>query len=265
MPIVQGNPISILVLKGEKGDSGEGTGNISFANITGNPEDNSALSEVLSNKLEAGDLSTVPHKQDVKDLTNNNKMDFTEIFKKLGIGIEEEILTMWFKACYKKGDTLIWYNLNDPNKIFPYSLGEWELTSRGRSIVGRDPENLKYRTPGGKVGTSSVDMPKHKHKTCVWNKTINNISWDERSLVVGNGVEIVMSEVYSVPSLTKVGTATDKAFFYATIGSVGPAGGATSKLVIGEKDAPFDENVKIPIEPLGEVCSIWKLLRMWTK
>lgn len=140
MPIVQGNPISILVLKGEKGDSGEGAGNISFANITGNPEDNGPLSKVLSTKLEAGDLSNVPHKQDVKDLTNNSKMNFIGIFTQLGINIEQEILLIAFNKFFPVGSTLIWYNLDNPNEIFPYNKGTWVLASRGRSIVGRDPK-----------------------------------------------------------------------------------------------------------------------------
>lgn len=256
MPIVQGNPISILVLKGEKGDSGEGAGNISFANITGNPEDNEALSEALSTKLEAKDLDNVSHKQDVKDLTNNNNMSLIGIFNKLGINIENEILLIAFEKFFPVGSNIIWNNTKNPNKIFPYNKGTWELTSKGKSIVGRYPGNYKYSTPGTEVGSNSVNMPKHKHKVSVWDK-IENGSWDKRSLIVGNAVELITSRVSSLPSPSTTNNTIDKAFFYATIEFYSPGEGATSRLVIGEKDAPFDENAEIPIEPLGEVKSIW--------
>lgn len=262
MPIVQGNPISILVLKGEKGDSGEGAGSISFANITGNPEDNEALSEILSAKLEAGDLSNIPHKQDVKDLTNNNSMNLIGIFNQLGINIEKEILTMWFKKCYRAGDSLIWYNSNDPNKIFPYSLGIWELTSKGRSIVGRDPNIYKYLKPGAQVGDNFVYMPKHRHKISVWQRISDYDEWVDNIPAVEGSVEIVVGQKCVRPDISTNYMAADAVCFYSVTDNQSPSQNATSKIAIGGKDDPFDENAKIPIEPLGEVCSIWKLLRI---
>lgn len=253
MPIVQGNPISILVLKGEKGDSGEGAGSISFANITGNPEDNGPLSEALSTKLEARDLDNVSHKQDVKDLTNNNKMNLIEIFNQLGIDIKREILLIAFEKFFPVGSNIIWNNTKDPNKIFPYNKGTWELTSRGRSIVGRDPDKDKYKTPGAEVGEKNVKMPIHRHKVTVWTTNLGD-KWVGPPKV-GENFELVAPPT---GNYMPQNGAIENAYIIASNDASKPDLNANARVVIGsDLKAPFDGEVEIPIEPLGEVKSIW--------
>lgn len=260
MPIVQGNPISILVLKGEKGDSGEGAGSISFANITGNPEDNGPLSEALSTKLEAGDLDNVSHKQDVKDLTNNNKMNLIGIFNQLGIDIKREILLIAFEKFFPVGSNIIWNNTKDPNKIFPYNKGTWELTSRGRSIVGRDPESFKYPEVGAEVGEEYVKMPQHRHKV-TWFGNYFDGKWGDTDIYPAFDLSNFYKKALSDNSVNSI-QVTSSAFITPQINDgTKPAPSSTARIIIGDAKAPFDEDAKIPMDPLGEVKSIWTRIK----
>lgn len=260
MAFEQGKPISILVLKGEKGDSGEGANNISFANITGNPQDNEPLSNELSAKLEAGDLNNIPHKQDVKNLTNDNFVDIRQLFKNLNMDLDEYIIELFFKIFLRPG-TL--YGTSDDN----FNPNEEEpFCSNGRKWIpwGENGEYFKSaainkfsREPAGKTGgriAAAFNIPSHSHEIFQITKSSSEQVTKESGIYLSKvdnkpGVRssiIQVADLYAASRCLTLTNELDDSYGFISV---------------GDPDASRQPGIYLKLDPKYISTSVWRRVK----